>query len=272
MEPERRYERPEGLFISVSQLKTYLKCPRQYELRYVRGVAPAFVPVPLAFGIAFHRALAAFYGGLKETGSPPELGLLLTVFEDAWKAATNGPVPLQPGDEEDETVDHLGKGIEMLKVFHAHAFQQENVIVEAVEMPFTVDLHEPDTGEVLEERLTGVLDLVLGEDEHRVIVEHKSSAKKYSLDQLRYDIQPSAYGFAAKELGWGEIGLRFSITTKTKSPAMQVEDILRDAGDEDDFLRTVTGVLRSIDAGAFFPIRGWQCRSCQFQAACRPSR
>jgi hypothetical protein len=28
---------PEGLYISVSQLKCYLRCPRQYELKYVKG-------------------------------------------------------------------------------------------------------------------------------------------------------------------------------------------------------------------------------------------
>jgi hypothetical protein len=35
--------------------------------------------------------------------------------------------------------------------------------VVAVEEPFTVDLHHPDTGELLEEKLTGVLDLVVEE-------------------------------------------------------------------------------------------------------------
>ena len=35
------------LIVSVSQVKTWLMCPRKYELRYVRGLPPAFVPVGL---------------------------------------------------------------------------------------------------------------------------------------------------------------------------------------------------------------------------------
>lgn len=52
---------PDGLYTSVSQMKCWLRCPRQFELKYVRGVEPAFVPVNLAFGSAIHEALAAHY-------------------------------------------------------------------------------------------------------------------------------------------------------------------------------------------------------------------
>ena len=49
----------DALHVSVSQVKTWLRCPRQYELRYVRGAEPEVVPTALAFGSAFHGALAA---------------------------------------------------------------------------------------------------------------------------------------------------------------------------------------------------------------------
>ena len=118
----------------------------------------------------------------------------------------------------------------------------------------------------------GYIDLVIEEDGHRVLVEHKTSAKKYTLDQLVYDTQLSGYAFAAEQLGWGEVGLRFSVTTKTKSPAVQVEDVRRDEGDMADFLRTAVGVLKGIDAGISFPIRGWQCRGCAYKARCSAER
>jgi hypothetical protein len=70
----------------------------------------------------------------------------------------------------------------------------------------------------------------------------------------------------------GEVGLRFQICTKVKVRQMQVVDITRDAQDEDDFLRTAGGVLRAIDAGVSYPIRGWACRGCQFAHACRPAQ
>ena len=50
--------RSEELYVSVSQLKSFLLCSRAFEFRYVLGATPEHVPVPLAFGIAIHAALA----------------------------------------------------------------------------------------------------------------------------------------------------------------------------------------------------------------------
>ena len=55
-------------------------------------------------------------------------------------------------------------------------------------------------------------------------------------------------------------------------PAVQVVDVRRDDYDEQDFLRTAGGVLRAIDAGVSYPMRGWQCRSCPYESACRESK
>ena len=56
------YTRPEGLFVSVSQIKAWLRCPRAFAYRYKQGADPEIVPLPLAFGSAFHLGLAAHYG------------------------------------------------------------------------------------------------------------------------------------------------------------------------------------------------------------------
>ena len=49
---------------------------------------------------------------------------------------------------------------------------------------------------------------------------------------------------------------------------MQVADVERGPRDEDDFLRTAVGVLRAVDAGVAYPVRGWACKGCQFAHAC----
>jgi putative RecB family exonuclease len=255
----------EGLHVSVSQLKCYLKCPRQYELRYVRGVRPAFVPVPLAFGSAFHAALAAYYVSHK-AGHVASVERLVGVFEEEWARQATGPVPLEC-DKDDGDFDHLAKAAVMLAAFHRHAAAAPAVEVEAVELPFSVDLYDLD-GVILEERLVGAIDLVVKEAGRRVVVEHKTSAKRYGNDQLKFEQQPTAYRIAASNLGLGDVGLRFQIITKTKIPAVQVEDVCRGDTDVDDFLRTVVGVLRAVDVGAFYPVRGWQCRSCAVAYAC----
>jgi CRISPR/Cas system-associated exonuclease Cas4 (RecB family) len=66
----------------------------------------------------------------------------------------------------------------------------------------------------------------------------------------------------------GEGGGRFQVFTKARGPALQFVDVQRDLQDEDDFLRTATGVLRAIDAGVSYPVRGWACRTCPYSYAC----
>ena len=265
---------PEGLYISVSQVKAYLMCPRKYELHYIRGEQPAFVPVALVFGSAIHAALAAYYGEITATGRPLRRDLMLDVFRDAWDKGSSGPIPLQADEEDggtgaDQIID---KGVSMLHAFHEHAGKSApGLDVVAVEKSFAVSIHDVETGELFEEQLVGTIDLILNEDGQRIIVEHKTAAKKYGLDQLRFDIQPTAYSLAAREMGMGDVGLRFQVITKTKVPAIQIAAIHRDDRDEDDFLRTIGGVLRAIDAGVSYPIRGWQCRTCPWAGPCNGS-
>jgi CRISPR/Cas system-associated exonuclease Cas4 (RecB family) len=263
-----RPQMPDGLYVSVSQVKSYLLCPRKYELHYVLREEPAFVPVALAFGSAIHESLAAHYGEVKATGEPLRRDFVLDVFRDAWAKAEDGPVPLQPDEDEDGTDQIVDKGVSMLHAFCEHTVKAGTPEVESVERSFAVSIHDPETGEVFEEQLVGAVDLVVREDGQRVIVEHKTAAKKYGVDQIRFDLQPTAYKIAARELGLGDVGLRYQVITKTKVPAIQVADLHRDAQDEDDFLRTVGGVLRAIDAGVSYPLRGWQCRSCPYAHAC----
>ncbi len=256
------------LYVSISQIKAYLLCPRQFELRYVRGVEPEFVPRALAFGIAFHAALAHHYIDLRDLHVAPTTEKLIETFRRAWALKLDGSVPVQ-GEDDEPKVDPLDLAAKMLGKFVENAkATEQDLVVDAVEQPFSVTLVDPDTGEVLEEKLVGAIDLVAHEGDLTIVVEHKSAAKKYGVDQLRYDLQPTAYQLAMHELGWSPIGLRYQIVTKTKSPQVQIENIVRDQQDEDDFLRVAFGVLKAIDAGVSYPVRGWQCRSCPYQTAC----
>lgn len=253
----------------MSQMKSWIRCPKAFTYRYVEGAEPELLPMPLAFGIAFHAALGHHYGGLMR-------GQLVTLteakqrFVDSMTLAKEGPVPLQL-DEPSSFGDALAKGLQMLDVTLSHPSALPEKVL-GVEQRFIVDLHHPDTGEVLEEKLLGVLDLVVEEDGHRVLVEHKTASKKYGPNELNFDTQLSGYAYAAGKMNWGEVALRFQVTTKTKIPALQLEDVRRDDGDQADFLRTAVGVLKAIDAGISFPIRGWACKSCPYRRRCEADR
>lgn len=266
----------EELHISVSAIKSFLLCSRAFEFRYRLGITPEHVPAPLALGVALHAALAAHYEGIRLTGSPPSLEEVLQVFRDAWADAAEGPIPLQASsdDEAEDDGAHVDTGVRMLTAFRLHPATSEPVLVHSVEQRFSVPLYHPTTGELLDERLNGAIDLVLVDPDGRnVVVDHKSSAKKFGGDQLRHDFQLTAYQIAARELELGDVALRYQVLTKTKKPAIYVEEIRRDESDEADFMSLVVGVLAIINAGLpSFPQRGWQCRSCPYQAACSSKR
>lgn len=261
--------RTEGLLFSVSQMKTWVQCPRKYEYRYIQGAEQELAPMALVFGISFHSALAHHFGWLQR-GELAAAAEVKQRFVDSMNTARQGDVPIQDDEDGVSFDEALAKGQLMLDVALAHPSSVGKVLF--VEHKFVVDLHDVDTGEVVDERLVGVIDLVLEEDGHRVLVEHKTAGKKYTPDQLNYDTQLSGYAFAAGMMGWGEVGLRFSVTTKTKTPQVQVEDVRRDDGDQADFLRTAVGVLKAIDAGVSFPIRGWACRGCPYRSRCSSER
>lgn len=260
-----------GLHISASQIRTYLKCGRLYELRYVQGATPAFKPTAFAFGSAFHAALAQYYVALKEDGRAPSLECVTFAFRDAWDRELEGDVPLQADDEETGDKGKLvDKGVEMLAVFHDQASKtMAGVEVEAVEKPFSVDLYDPETGEVQDEKLIGAFDLLVNDGRRRTIVESKTSARKYGEDQIRWDVQPTAYQYAGKAMGLGDVKVRYEIITKAKQPVVQVLDLDRTDEDEREFLRVAMGVLRGVDASVFIPQRGWACAGCPYSHACR---
>ncbi len=257
----------DGLTVSVSQLKEFAICPRRFQLHRVLGVEPAFVPLPLALGSAMHAAFGAIYLSMLERAEVAPVDEALQVFRDSWARAVDGPVPVKLDGDDGDPVD---AGIRMLVAFHRHVMTAPPVSIIAVELPFSgIELHDPDTGETLDERLSGVIDLVVREDGRNVVIEHKTAARKWSRNQLDHDIQLTAYQVAAREsIGLGEVGLRYQVVTKAKFPVVQSESVVRDRLGEIDFMRTATGVLRAIGAGAFWPNRGWACAQCPYATAC----
>jgi len=58
------------------------------------------------------------------------------------------------------------------------------------------------------------------------------------------------------------------VTTKTKTPDVQIERLVRHERDEDEFVHVAFGVHRAIAAGVDYPKRDWGCRSCPFADRC----
>ena len=254
----------EHLHISYSQIRSYTICSKRYQHQYILGTEPSHRPVALVLGGTVHKALAAFYSHVNDTGEAILLESLSDAYKGFWDAEMDREIPVlfDKGADSDQVLD---QGIGLLTAFHEKV-QIPKVI--SIEQPFSVDLADPASGEVMDIRLVGAFDLVTMEDERPVIIEHKTAARKYTKDQLAYDLQPSVYAYAAHEMGMDDPKLVYQILIKTKKPDHMLCNVERSEADIREMLETVCSVLHGIEAGVFFRQRGWACGDCQFAYRC----
>ncbi len=157
--------------VSVSSIGCYSRCPEQYFHRYIAHTPPSHRSSALAFGSAVHTALAHFYTELMHGRPEPEPDELISIFSDAWtrELASTIPVLFDKAD-----ADSLrDKGVEMVRLFHVEAPRPHRVI--GVEEPFSIEICDPRTGEVFDERLVGAIDAITQDEDGRyVLLEHKT--------------------------------------------------------------------------------------------------
>jgi putative RecB family exonuclease len=254
-------------YVSFTQLDQYLRCPLRYRFIYVDHVEPDFVPASRAFGSGIHAAAAYFFRGVAR-GDPHGVEDVQGHFDALWNLETQAQ-PLRFGEKETkESLRDLA--MRMLAVLHREFDLRTQVL--AVEDPFRVPLVDPDTGEVLDRDLVGTVDLLERDAERGVVVvDLKTSARKYSDLQVEASLQLSVYSYAMSlgpYAGEDDVRLRFDVLTKTKQPGLYRYWTTRDRAANVRLYRLGAEVLRAIEAGAFHPIVGWHCKDCPFQSKC----
>jgi protein gp37 len=155
----------------------------------------------------------------------------------------------------------------LLDVFLAKVPRPEMIV--GVEVAFALELAHPVTGEVLPVPLVGAIDAIVLDRGKGAIWELKTAKKKWSADQLEFDLQLTAYGIAARRQGYDGADLMLLVTTKTSKPDAQVERIVRCRRDEEELAVIAYGMIEAAAAGIDYPSRGWQCRTCAYAGACR---
>ena len=248
---------------SISAIKTYLSCPRKFFLSYVLKKRPAFRPAALVFGSAWHETI-----GVWLTDENVGAEQLQHHLRDGLTARLRGENNVLFDDDDEDEGSLVDMAVCMLDAFIRLVPRPEKTM--AVEWAFQLELAHPMTGEVLPVPLIGALDAVVLEGGRGAVWELKSGKRRWSADQFEFDLQATAYGIAAREGGYDGVDLKFLITTKTKSPDVQRETVIRHRADEIELAEIAFGVARAVEAGVDYPNRGWQCGTCAFAAACRP--
>ena len=185
---------------------------------------------------------------------------LLKIFDSDWYSQ-KVDTDIHYKDEEDEMrLVVLGK--EMLGLY----VREARPSAKGAEVPFTVPLVHPATGEALGVNLEGFFDLVETDD---TIVEFKTSAQAMNPSDIHAHLQLTAYGYAFELLqGRPPRGFKVVNFIKNKRPRIEVTETSRGKVHYEAFFFIAEQVLRGILKGVFPPRQGFWCKECEYRSIC----
>ncbi|HWA72800.1 MAG TPA: PD-(D/E)XK nuclease family protein [Polyangiaceae bacterium] len=257
--------------LSVSALKMWLSCPRKFRFHYLDKAEPSHRSIALVFGHAWHELIGRVLL-LHRRGHKLRKNELRDYFAGGLEREINadGPPVLFEDDEDAPTL--VGTAMQMLDAFLATVPLPDNLL--HIELPFSLELADPETGEVLPTPLIGAIDAVMGDERRLELWELKSGKRRWAEDAVLYDFQPTTYRMAVRaNAGRGtvkpDVHIKLIVTTKSKKPDIQVENLVRTATDESDLMGTAASIHRAVQSGCFHPIRSWMCKQCEFADVCR---
>src|SRR2546426_106438 len=209
--PRRRLGEVEARLFSLSQIQTYLGCPLKYRFQYIDQIPRPWRAAAMAFGTSVHAAVEWFH---KErlAGRSPELTQVLQVFDADWYAQNVEPLVFSERESKDSLAE---KGRAMLQLYVESTNGTKPV---AVEQPFELDLADPETGEVLDVRLRGIIDLV---EEGETLVDLKTAGRTLESGGLERHLQLSTYALAFFLLHGTIPKLRLDMLLKTTKPRLE---------------------------------------------------
>jgi putative RecB family exonuclease len=244
---------------SLSQVNAYLACPLKYRFQYVDQIPRPWRVSALAFGISVHAAVEWFHRE-RLAGRTPDLAETLKVFDADWYAQNLEPLVFSERESKDSLAE---KGRQMLQIY---AESVNGVRPVAVEQSFELDLADPETGELLEVRLRGVIDLV---EEGETLVDLKTAARTLEQGGLGRHLQLSTYALAYLLLHGTIPRLRLDMLLKTAKPRLERHETSRTVEDLSWTARLIQQVSLAIQTEHFFPNPSWRCSECEYFAHCQ---
>jgi len=243
---------------SASRVNLYLMCPRKWAFKYVEGAEPERRSAAMALGRAVHSAIEYMNLELLD-GQRPEAKDVIRVFQADFEFELDMGVDFKSN----ESANLLRRQGTDLVFEYVKAYVDRPV--EAAEVPFTVPLMDPETGEVFPYNLHGWFDVLWPED---TIGEIKTGARRFDENTLARKIQLHAYAYAWRQLYGRDASIKVVQLLKTRRPELVEHDVRRSVSDDAWFVHLVSNVARGIEAGAFPPNAGWLCSDCEYQRAC----
>jgi len=253
-------------YLSYSSISTFQACPLKWHFRYVESLPEETISASLLFGGGIHEAIEFHFRELTAGGPPPDLDMLLDVYQDKWRDQDLGVVQFAKGDDVN-TLGHLAERV--LRAFQAS------------------DLARPE-GEVLgvEEQLRGPVaadcpdllarvDLLIDRGDALQVIDWKTARSRWSQQQVDTAAsQLLLYGELAGEVAAGKrLELQFQVITKTKTPSVDQHRVAVDQGKLARTKALVRHVWQAMQTGHIYPNPSpTQCPGCPFRTACQAWR
>ncbi len=244
---------------SVSQIQTYLGCALKYRFQYVDQLPRAWRSGAIAFGSSIHAAVEWFHlQRMEEKDASPEA--VFQVFEADWYAQNVESLVFSSKESKDSLA---AKAKGMLTLYVSSLGDSQPV---AVEQPFELDLADPETGELLDVRLRGVIDLI---EEGDVLIDLKTAGRTIEAGGLERHLQLSTYALVYL-LDTGSIPrLRLDLLLKTVKPRLERLETTRTLEDLACTARLIREVSLAIETEHFFPNPSWRCSECEYFDHCQ---
>ena len=248
--------------ISVSQVNAYLGCPLKYRFQYVDRIPRPWRAASMAFGSSVHAAVEWFHRERMQ-GRTPETPEVIAIFDADWYAQNVEPLVFSARESREALAE---KAHAMLHVYLEAA---NGRVPTAVEEWFEVDLADPETGEVFDVRLCGVVDLVEDGD---VLVDLKTAGRTLESGGLERHLQLSTYALAYLLMKDQIPRLRLDMLLKTAKPRLERHETTRSLEDLSWTAQLIREVALAIETEHFYPNPSWRCTECEYFAHCQQWR
>lgn len=248
--------------ISVSQVQAYLGCPLKYRFQYVDRIPRPWRAAAMAFGSSVHAAVEWFHRE-RMLGRVPEANEVTAIFEADWYAQNVEPLVFSARESREALAE---KGRSMLALYLEAT---NGALPVAVEQPFELDLTDPETGEVFDVRLRGVVDLI---EEGEVLVDLKTAGRTLEAGGLERHLQLSTYALAHLIQHGSIPRLRLDMLMKTARPRLERHETTRTVEELAWTAQLIHEVALAIETEHFFPNPSWRCTECEYFAHCQQWR
>jgi CRISPR/Cas system-associated exonuclease Cas4 (RecB family) len=256
-------ERPH---ISISQLTTYLQCPRQYYYQYVQAIPWATTPPAVAFGDVAHKAIEVINRSLIDGSKVIDREESISVFTQAWTAKSASDTESIDWKTPDESADLLVKGMELIGLYHDRFNDSK---IRDVELEFRLPILDANTGLFIESHdVVGKIDAISIDGN---IIEIKTASKSPCQTDIDTNMQLTLYSWAYRLLyGQPEDKLMVVSLVKTKDPQIVCLNTTRTEVNYSRLFKLIDSILKAIDSGLFYcnQLNVWGCKSCQYVTQC----